>query len=71
MVVRWPKLCTCACHVQFCLAKPQLGSVNGARVELDPEHHLSLCRLTPPMVALHLQMRVQRSRTQQPFHTSN
>lgn len=47
-------LYTCAGQVQFSLAKPQLGSVNGAGVELDPEHHLSLCCSAPSVVALYL-----------------
>lgn len=62
---------TCASHIQFCLPKPKLGSVNGARVELNPEHYLSLCRVTPPMVALHLQTWVQQSWTQQNFHITS
>lgn len=50
-----PLFYTCAGQVQFSLAKPQLGSVNSAGVELNSEHHLPLCCSTPPMVALHLQ----------------
>lgn len=46
---------TWAGQVQLGLAKPQLGPVNSAGVELNSEHHLPLCRSTAPMVALHLQ----------------
>lgn len=46
---------TWAGQVQLSLAKPQLGTVNGAGVELNSEHHLPLRRPAPPVVALHLQ----------------
>lgn len=52
---------TCAGQVQFSLAKPQLGSVNSAGVELNSEHHLPLCCSTPPMVALHLKTLTQEN----------
>lgn len=58
-----PSLCFCTCtgQVQFSLAKPQLGSVNSAGVELNSEHHLPLCCSSPPMVALHLQTLMQEN----------
>ncbi len=53
--------CTCAGQVQFSFAKPQLGSMNSAGVELDSEHHFPLRCMTPPVVTLDLQRRMQEN----------
>lgn len=40
--------------IQLPLAEPELGSVDGAGVELQPEHRVSVGALGSPVVAFHL-----------------
>lgn len=49
--IRWETLISTR-FVQLPFAKPQLGSVDGAGVELQSEHGVSVSTLSSPVVAL-------------------
>lgn len=49
--IRWKTLIRTS-FVQFPFAKPQLGSMDGAGVKLQPEDGVSVSALSPPVVAL-------------------
>lgn len=46
--------------IQLPFAKPELGSVDGAGVELQPEHSVSVSSLGSPVVAFDLQREAKR-----------
>lgn len=46
---------TCTSFIQLPFAEPQLRTVDGAGVELQPEHRVPVGSLDSPVVALDLQ----------------
>lgn len=48
--IRWKTLINTS-FIQFPFAKPELGSVDGAGVELQPEHRVSVSGLGSPVIA--------------------
>lgn len=52
---------TSTSFVQLPFAKPELGSVDGAGVELQPEHSVSVSALGSPVVAFDLQRAAERA----------
>lgn len=49
--IRWKTLISTS-FIQLPFAEPELGSVDGAGVELQPEHDVSVCTLGSPVVTL-------------------